>query len=727
MMVSLFYDILLMIPVALTSSSLVYTFIIKDANPAVWIAVTLIVSFYMLLMKHLKLKGRGILLGTAVSLALAVLIVLPSGERIGYLTDHIWFLWELAVAFFCFILGTFARYYRKLRIMLIAAGLISLPVMLVLGKSLPKLTVCLLFFYALLTIADEFQRHTFKKGDPQPEKHLVFVSPFILLIFVATALLKAPDSPYDWGFIRAVSQKLKSGYAMLQESLLSANGWDSDSPVIGFSDRGGFGGDLTQNDYPVMDIYSSAESDPMLYLAGRTFDSFNGKSWEKTDTDTINEKGYDTLETVCAALDNAGDEYLTDLLKPASFRIKYSDIRTTYVFSPAKLAASLGDSLVMDGGDMRFSGKKQAKEPYRIYYYRMNRGNPAFEKMLATGHEVTPSSFENAMKKSGIQGLDHDGYLSYRDMLYETYLEDPELSVGLKSYIDGILTGADTDYEKLLRIEELLKGFSYSDSPGKLPESVTDESSFLDYFILEKREGYCSYFATSFVLLARAYGIPARYVQGFRVPAGNRSHTEVLSSSAHAWPEAYINGIGWFAFEPTPGLQSTVSWETVQETVDEEHGSEATEDTNLNVDPTEAITDESKDKAAVSIHWYHIVIPLLSGIMLTLLLFLADGIIKKRRYKKMNYKDKCLSLCHRNLDLLRKVKAGRMTQETITEYRERISNQIPGEYLAFCPLYEEILYSDKIASADDVRFMEDSYLQLKKYIKERRRFIFFLR
>ena len=147
----------------------------------------------------------------------------------------------------------------------------------------------------------------------------------------------------------------------------------------------------------------------------------------------------------------------------------------------------------------------------------------------------------------------------------------------------------------------------------------------------------------------------------------------------------------------------------------------------IKLDLTEAITDESKDEAAVSIRWYHIVIPLLSGFTLTLLLFLADGIIKKRRYKKMNNKDKCLSLCHRNFDLLRKVNTGRMAQETITEYRERISDQITGEYLVFCTLYEEIPYSDKTVSSDDVRSMEDSYLQLKKYIKERRRFYFFRR
>ena len=52
--------------------------------------------------------------------------------------------------------------------------------------------------------------------------------------------------------------------------------------------------------------------------------------------------------------------------------------------------------------------------------------------------------------------------------------------------------------------EKELASFTYNRTPGPLPEYVVDESSFLDYFLLESKEGFCTHFATAFVLLARA-------------------------------------------------------------------------------------------------------------------------------------------------------------------------------------------------------------------------------
>ncbi len=716
MMIPLLYDAIMVIPFVLTASSFVHKFLMKDTHPAAWISVTLLVSIYMLLMRHLKLKGRGSLLGAALSVALAILIFLPSGERVAYIVEHFGLLREFFAATLCFIIGLSARYYRKLRILIVSLGIISLPFFLIEGINLDKFPVCMLFFYALTVLVDEIQRHTRKEGDSLPEKHLVFVSPFIILILVITALIKVPDRPYDWSFVHRMSQKLKSGYVMLQENLFPANGWDSDSPIIGFSDRSGFAGNLTQGCYPVMDIYAFSECDSRLYLSGRTFDSFNGESWEKTDTSVTDEDGYDTLETISAVMDNTGDEPLSDMIKPASIKIEYSDLRTSYMFSPAKLVTNPEKYPDMEGGDIRFANKKRSKEPYRLSYYRVNRGNPDFEKLLDKGHVISRSSFANAGEKSGSRELNYEGYLAYRDMLYQTYMTDPKLSSSLRQYMDERLAGADTDYKKLLRIEGLFKDFSYSDNPGILPEKVTDESSFLDYFILEKKEGYCSHFATSFVLLARAYGIPARYVQGFRIPAGTRSHIEVLSSYAHAWPEAYIDGVGWFAFEPTPGFLSTTSWETAQEAAIRKRNVAKREAVVLKEETAE---DEAAEDIAISVRWYHIIIPPLSGIALILFLLAADGIIKKRRYKKMCDRDKCLWICHRNLELLKRIKAGRMAHETVCEYRDRISCDIPKKLLEFCKVYEELLYSDNAVSADVVKVLEDNHRGIKKYVRER--------
>ncbi len=74
----------------------------------------------------------------------------------------------------------------------------------------------------------------------------------------------------------------------------------------------------------------------------------------------------------------------------------------------------------------------------------------------------------------------------------------------------------------------------------------------LDFLFLNK-SGHCEYFATGMVLIARAAGIPARFVAGYRVaeetPYG---YYVVRERNAHAWVEAWLPGQGWTTRDPTP-------------------------------------------------------------------------------------------------------------------------------------------------------------------------------
>jgi protein-glutamine gamma-glutamyltransferase len=72
-------------------------------------------------------------------------------------------------------------------------------------------------------------------------------------------------------------------------------------------------------------------------------------------------------------------------------------------------------------------------------------------------------------------------------------------------------------------------------------------------FLFDGRSGHCEYFATAMVLLARASGIPARFVAGYRVgeqtPFG---YYVVRERNAHAWVEVWMPGQGWTTRDPTP-------------------------------------------------------------------------------------------------------------------------------------------------------------------------------
>ncbi len=86
---------------------------------------------------------------------------------------------------------------------------------------------------------------------------------------------------------------------------------------------------------------------------------------------------------------------------------------------------------------------------------------------------------------------------------------------------------------------------------GQVPEGV----EFVDYFLFEGKEGYCTYYASAMAVMLRIADIPSLYVEGFtaRGPADDGVYS-VTYNNAHSWVEAFIEPVGWMTFEPTPAL-----------------------------------------------------------------------------------------------------------------------------------------------------------------------------
>ena len=64
----------------------------------------------------------------------------------------------------------------------------------------------------------------------------------------------------------------------------------------------------------------------------------------------------------------------------------------------------------------------------------------------------------------------------------------------------------------------------------------------VDDFLFDTREGFCEHFASAFVFLMRAAGIPARVVTGYQGGELNPvdSIITVRQSDAHAWAEVFL-------------------------------------------------------------------------------------------------------------------------------------------------------------------------------------------
>jgi transglutaminase-like putative cysteine protease len=114
-----------------------------------------------------------------------------------------------------------------------------------------------------------------------------------------------------------------------------------------------------------------------------------------------------------------------------------------------------------------------------------------------------------------------------------------------------VTASATTPYEQALALQDFFRTeFEYS-----LDVQPGHGESDIDAF-LQTRVGYCEQFAGTFAALARAVGLPARVAVGFTTGAADPDDPglfHVRGEHAHAWPEVYLEGLGWASFEPTPG------------------------------------------------------------------------------------------------------------------------------------------------------------------------------
>jgi transglutaminase-like putative cysteine protease len=92
--------------------------------------------------------------------------------------------------------------------------------------------------------------------------------------------------------------------------------------------------------------------------------------------------------------------------------------------------------------------------------------------------------------------------------------------------------------------------FFYTLNPPLLGADPVDE------FLFSARRGFCGHFASAFVTLMRAAGVPSRIVQGYLGgeynPAGK--YWIVRQSDAHAWAEIWVPQQGWLRVDPTAAV-----------------------------------------------------------------------------------------------------------------------------------------------------------------------------
>jgi len=166
----------------------------------------------------------------------------------------------------------------------------------------------------------------------------------------------------------------------------------------------------------------------------------------------------------------------------------------------------------------------------------------------------------------------------YPEEIRERYLPLPRsVPERVHDLARQITDGLVNPYERAKAIEVYLRANYPYDLEVPAPPEGRDVA---DYFLFDLKKGYCDYYATAMVVLARSSGLPARFVSGYSPGAYDAPNAQyiVRELNAHSWAEVYFPDIGWVEFEPTASLpeieRTTASLPMSSDRGDEETASE---------------------------------------------------------------------------------------------------------------------------------------------------------
>lgn len=137
----------------------------------------------------------------------------------------------------------------------------------------------------------------------------------------------------------------------------------------------------------------------------------------------------------------------------------------------------------------------------------------------------------------------------YPSHITEQYLQLPQLPSRVTELARTVTAGAATPYDQAVALERFLRQYPYDLSVAPAPP----KQDIVDYFLFDAKTGYCDYYASAMVVLARSLGLPARLAIGFATGDYDSEANAFLvhGDDAHSWPELYFPEIGWVRFEPT--------------------------------------------------------------------------------------------------------------------------------------------------------------------------------
>lgn len=281
------------------------------------------------------------------------------------------------------------------------------------------------------------------------------------------------------------------------------------------------GGPVQLGARPVMDI----KTDTGRYWRATVYDKYTGIGWINTHLDTLNLRANDPR------------------LSATRDALRAEVTQTFKIFLPDQ------NILYAQAQPIRFN------LPTEIRYGQPPSSDPSASMLdLALVRARRPlREGDTYTVVSAISVADEDSLRAtpweYSAWIAAHYLQLPDnLPQRVRVLAKTITEKYSNPYDQAAAIEQYLRAkIKYNDSVSAPPPGRDG----VDYTLFDRPEGYCNYYASVMVVLARLIGIPARIASGYSLGEYTDGTFHVIEANAHSWPELYFPGYGWVEFEPT--------------------------------------------------------------------------------------------------------------------------------------------------------------------------------
>ena len=309
------------------------------------------------------------------------------------------------------------------------------------------------------------------------------------------------------------------------------------------------------------------------YLRGFVGTTYENNSWEASTND------WNIFGTDSSMLAASGQEAYSSLLWLHNKDFYGTNIMYHFVRQKKLAEGKTDPSLYVLSVKNTGANRKYLYLPYEcavlpsVYEQDGTAAVNKTENLFASGikgaEEYSFKSMETmaGQLKTSTAIKDEDKNVSSRKMAesYKEYVNatclflNKETKTLISSETEGSLQGNLSVLAIINRVKNYMKSsITYNENPGKIAKG----EDFAKWFFQDKKSGYDVQYAAAAVMMFRYYGIPSRYVEGYLLTpetvknAGTAETVTVSQKYAHAWPEIYLDGMGWIPVEVTPKYEN---------------------------------------------------------------------------------------------------------------------------------------------------------------------------